>query len=515
MAIDRAFTIAGHGTVVTGSVSSGTAAVGEKLVIEPGGIEVRVRGIQNHDRKSETIQSGQRAAINVAGVRHDEVERGQELAVEGFLTPSQLLTVQLEVLPTSPRPVKNRSRVRIHLGTNETMANVVLLTAKEISPGTSAPAQLFLADAVVSSWNQAFVVRSESPVQTIGGGRVLVPAAEKMKRAGDAALECLDGLQQNDPMKRAAAAIYFAGTQRWTMADLARLSGVDSPEAMCEELVECGELVKLKVTAQRELIWHKQVLEEMMQKIEASLGKMHDREPLRSVVDGSRLRSQLSYCLDGPMLDHILRRMGKAKRIRVTDRGVGLAGRGPQLSKAETQLLSTLIQQFKAAGFQPPTVKECEAAATKNKASVASLVTLAATEGDLIEISSDYYLHREVVEDMRTRLTEQPPGDRRHDAQPNSRIVIYNAEICRSDLRISGQDRIYETRWRSEAARNQLVTYITGITAKSHHFEIGRIDYAAVDGLWLNMKANKVESPCRRTHLRTFPLLPSCSKASR
>ena len=407
MAIDRTFTIAGHGTVVTGSVSSGTAAVGDQLVIEPGEIEVRVRGIQNHDRKADTVSSGQRAAINLVGVRHDEVERGQELAVAGFLNPSQLLTVQLEVLPTSPRPLKHRSRIRVHLGTTEAMANVSLLKSKEIRPGESGPAQLFLSESVVSSWNQAFVIRSESPVVTIGGGRVLVPAADKLKRAGETALESLDKLQQGSDLERAAAAIYFAGTQPWNYADLSRLSGVGDTQAVLAELLETGDVVELKLSAQRTLYWHRQVLEEMFQRIETSLGKMHDREPLRSTVDRARLASQLSYCLDNAAMDHVLKRLAKAKRVRLTDRGVGLAGRGPKLSKAETQLLATLIEQFRDAGFQPPTVKECEAAATKNKASVASLIALAATEGDLIQVSQDFYLHRDIEQQMRTTLTTE------------------------------------------------------------------------------------------------------------
>ncbi len=407
MAIDRTFTIAGHGTVVTGSVSSGHASVGDQLVIEPGHREVRVRGIQNHDRKADSIWAGQRAAINLVGVRHDEIQRGHELAAHEYLTPSQLLTVHLEVLPTAPRPIKNRSRVRVHLGTMETMANVALLSDREIKPGSGGPAQLFLAEPVVCSWNQAFVIRSESPVITIGGGRVLVPAADKLKNAADVAINCLHELQHGDDFQRAAAAVYFAGTARWTMQDLSRLAGIADPVATCQELIARGDLAELKISAQRHLTWHRQVLEDTFQRIEASLGKMHDREPLRSTIDRSKLSSQLNYFLDGPLLEHLLRRMSKAKRIRLSDRGVGLAGRGPQLSKAETQLLATLIEQFKEAGFQPPTVKECEAAATKNKASVASLVSLAATEGDLIQISQDYYLHRDVERELREKLTKE------------------------------------------------------------------------------------------------------------
>ena len=260
MAIDRTFTIAGHGTVVTGSVSSGTLHVGDQVVLEPGHVEVRVRGLQNHDRKADAVHAGQRAAVNIVGVHHNAVQRGQELATDGFLTPSQLMTVQLEVLPQAIRPLKNRARVRLHLGTNETMANVSLLKESELAPGQSGPAQLFLTDPVVSSWNQAFVVRSESPVTTIGGGRVLVPAAEKIKRAGDASLECLDHLVQGDDGQRAAAAIYFAGMLPWTMSDLSRLAGIDDAQTVCDQLVEQGELVVLKINAQRQMIWHRENL---------------------------------------------------------------------------------------------------------------------------------------------------------------------------------------------------------------------------------------------------------------
>ena len=406
MAIDRTFTIAGHGTVVTGSVSSGTTHVGEQLVIEPGHVEVRVRGIQNHDRSAESVHSGQRAAINLVGVRHDQVTRGQELAVDGFLTPSQLVTVQLEVLNTATRPLKNRTRLRLHVGTAETMATVSLLAAKELPPGANEPAQLFLAEPIVVSWNQAFVIRSESPVETIGGGRVLVPAADKIRRAGSAALASLDDLYHGQPPRRAAAAVYFAGTRPWTMSDLSRLAGIDAPEAVCEQLIVDGVLLQLDISAQRKPIWHRQVVEEMCERIEMALAKMHDREPLRSTVDRAKLTSQLRYCMDTATLDHVLGRMEKQGRIRLTPKGVGLAGRGPKLSQSESKLLAELVGRFRDAGFQPPTVKECQADAVKNKSSVPSLISLAATEGDLIQVSKDFYLHRDVEQQLRTTLRE-------------------------------------------------------------------------------------------------------------
>ena len=113
--------------MVTGSVASGRVCVGDELVLEPGGVAVRVRGLQNHDRAADEVHRGQRAAINLAGVHHDDIQRGQELASPGYLVPSRLITVRLQLLEGIERPLKNRARVRCHVGTAELIASVVLL----------------------------------------------------------------------------------------------------------------------------------------------------------------------------------------------------------------------------------------------------------------------------------------------------------------------------------------------------------------------------------------------------
>ena len=215
MAIDRSFTMAGYGTVVTGSVSSGRAQVGDELVLEPGAVTVRVRGLQNHDRPVDEVHRGQRAAINLAGVHHDEIRRGQELAAPGHLLPSRWLTVSLSVLDSAPRPLKSRSRVRLHVGTAELLASVVPLDCEKIEPGQTALAQLFLNAPAVTVWHQPLVVRSESPVRTIGGGRVLDSQAEKLRQPDAAVLQLLRDLDSPEPLRRASAALYFAGLRDW------------------------------------------------------------------------------------------------------------------------------------------------------------------------------------------------------------------------------------------------------------------------------------------------------------
>jgi selenocysteine-specific elongation factor len=411
MAIDRVFTVPGHGTVVTGSVSTGRTRVGDQVVIEPGGIEVRVRGLQSHDRVVEELHCGQRGAINLAGVHHERIERGQELAAPGHLIPSQLMTVQLELLPAAARPLKHRARVRVHLGTAEVLASVSLLQQARLEPGTSGPAQLFLSEPAVASWNQALVIRSESPVRTIGGGRVLVPAADKLRQAPAGVLRCLEQLLSADPFERAGGALYFAGTRPWTRRDLARLAGLGEVDAIVERLLADGTLIEVRVAPQRVFRWHHLVLDEIAARIEQVLEKAHQREPLRSTIERTRLAHQLAYLLDAQALHQVLERMQKQGRVRLTERGVGLAGHGAQLSQAETRLLAELLQKYREAGFRPPAVKECQQQAVKNRQSVAPLIALAAAEGDLVEVSAEYYLHADVERQLRQTLREKMSDD--------------------------------------------------------------------------------------------------------
>src|SRR5205807_6960827 len=135
MAIDRSFIVQGHGTVVTGSVTSGSLRVGDEVDWLPRGERVRVRSLQNHDQPVQEIHRGMRAAINLAGVRHEDVVRGQELATPGYLVPARTVTVRLHCLADARRPIKHRAPVRFHLGTAEVMGTVSLLDCDTVEPG--------------------------------------------------------------------------------------------------------------------------------------------------------------------------------------------------------------------------------------------------------------------------------------------------------------------------------------------------------------------------------------------
>jgi len=406
MAVDRSFTIAGHGTVVTGSVASGQVRVGDELVLEPSGASVRVRGLQNHETPTDELHRGQRAAINLAGVRHDEIGRGQELATPGHLAASRLLGVQLNLLKSAERPLKNRAHVRCHLGTAELLATVVLLDRDRLAPGEAAPAQLFLSEPAVAVWGQPLVVRSESPMETIGGGVVLDPHPPKLARDDEDALAQLTKLASAEPIERASAAVYFLGLGDWKPGDLSRSAGVDETEETVAELLRRGEIQELPLSPTRKLRVHRLVLEQLYGRIETLLDKEHQKFPLRAMLDRAPLAARLGYLGSDVLVEAILAAMQRAGRLKATERGVALPGRGPQLTNSEQRLVAQIIETYRAAGFQPPTVEELRAQTAKNQQAVPQLVALAAAEGHLIEAAPGLYLHAENERKLRETLAE-------------------------------------------------------------------------------------------------------------
>jgi selenocysteine-specific elongation factor len=406
LAIDRTFTVAGHGTVVTGSITSGRVCVGDELAIEPGGLRVRVRGLQNHDRPVDEVHRGQRAAINLVGVHHDEIGRGQELCSPGHLVPSKLLSVELRLIDSAHRPLRNRARVQLHLGTAELPATVALLDCDELRPGEQGYAQLFVSQPVVATWSQAFVVRQATPAVTLGGGRVLDPAALKLRRRETDRVSRLATLASADPVQRASGALYFAGIRQWQPRDLARTAGVDE-QAAATALTQRGDLVEVTLTPSRTVKLHQGVVEELQQRLEETLRKLHAQAPLATMVERSRLVRRFDYLQNQPLVEALLAQMQSDGRVRLTDRGVALAGCGPQLSKHEQRLYETILEAYRSAGCQPPTVEELQAGAQRNQASVPQLVELGVTDGNLVRISPEFFLHADVERQLRATLRER------------------------------------------------------------------------------------------------------------
>ena len=414
MAVDRSFSIAGHGTVVTGSVSSGKVAVGDQIVIQPGDTEVRVRGIQNHDSAADSVARGQRAAINLAGVHHAEIGRGHELASLEHLVPSKLMTVEISMLGNVRKALKDRTRVRFHIGTAELFANVRTLGAAEIAAEKTGFAQLYLNESAVAVWNQPFVIRLESPVETIGGGRVLTANANRIKKPSSADLEMLGKIASNDPIVRASAGLYFYPGLDWKPERLAKDAGVPDPVAASENLKQNGDLIAVEISPTRKVTIHRRRFDELSRRMLNTLKRMHEQKPLRFQHPRFSVEHEFDYLGQPELLALVIDHLKKEKQVVANVNSIGLVGYGPKLSKGQKMLLDQLIQSLGNAGIEPPTVPELIKSAKKNKESVEELLDMAVENGDLVRIAKGFYLHATTVQKIKSDLTsamqENPAG---------------------------------------------------------------------------------------------------------
>lgn len=407
MAIDRTFTIDGHGTVVTGSVSSGQVNVGDQIQIQPGSKSVRVRGIQSHDTAAESVSRGQRGAINLAGVHHQEIDRGHELCAPGHLVPSTLMTVKLHLLDRINKPFKDRTRIRFHVGTAELLGNVRLLNTTELEPGETCFAQVFLNEPAVAVWNQPFVVRRQSPVETIGGGRVLTPNARRIKHASPLDLTMIENLASEEPIVRASASVYLADDLQWSPADLARSAGIVNVEEVFEQLKSMGDLIEIKVSLTRSVIIHRERFNGLADRLMKTLERLHKSQPLRFTHPRSAVNVEFSYLAQPELLSLVIDELKKQKRVIANVNSIGIVGYGPKLSKGQKALLEELVSKVKSSGIKTPTVKELEVSTKKNKESVAELLEMAKENGDLVRITDEIYVHSEVYEATKAKLAEE------------------------------------------------------------------------------------------------------------
>lgn len=405
MAIDRCFSVEGHGTVVTGSVTSGQLRVDEHVMLQPGEHEVRVRSLQNHDHPVGRVIRGERAAINLAGIHPDKIQKGMELATPGFLAPHQLLTVHITVTPNSRFPLRNHMPVRLHLGTANHLASLKLLEQDELLPGEQGVAQLVSDAPVVCGWNQPFVLRMESPAVTIAGGRILDPCAQKIGFQDQQQLEFARGLIcSNDDQTRIESAIGVRTFEKPTPTDLTRMTGIENPENHIKNLIQEGRILEVKLSNSTSQLIHLQTLNSAKSHVERILNKLHDDNPLSVNFNIAPVRERLRFLAVDSVLNQIFSLLQKQGLLQVSMGRVGLKSRGPKLTKNETKLLEHLQTTLQQTGLQAPLLKELQQQAEKQADAVLQLLKIAESGGAIMKISDELYLSVQTVELVKSKL---------------------------------------------------------------------------------------------------------------
>lgn len=394
--VDRVFTISGFGTVVTGTLVSGTVREGDTLEILPQGAQARVRSLQVHGMKIQTARAGRRVAVNLAGVEKQEISRGNVIATPKAFTPSTLLDVRFSLLPKA-KAFKNRGRIRLHIGTVEIMGRAVLLDRDELEPGASCYAQLIMEEPVVAGRNDRFVLRSFSPVNTIGGGVVLNPVARRHKRFKEDVLSFLSTLEAGTPQEKVCQYL-SASVVPVEIGEVAAAAALDlkTVAGAVEELSAAGK-VRVLTVENETLVFNAARYEELKQRVQGLVQAYHKKFPLREGYPKEELRSRLVPGIGNRVFQSVLQAMAADGAIRLQSQVVTTPGESGKLSSETLRSLERAGEMYRKAGCQPPNWPDAASRLDLNAEEAGEFLAYLLRTGVLVKVSEDVYFHREVL----------------------------------------------------------------------------------------------------------------------
>ena len=393
--IDRVFTMRGFGTVVTGTLVSGTIRKEEELEVFPTGKRLRVRGVQVHGASAEQAMAGQRTALNLAGVSTDDLARGMTLALPDTFHSTSRLDVSLSMLP-SAKPLKDRARVHLHAFTMETIAEVRLHEAKQVAPGGHGYAQLRLAEPTLLLPGDRFILRQFSPVVTIGGGVVLDAAPLPKTKSVQDFLELLERGSEKTILE---ARIGRRGPHGVSLSQLVAETGLRK-EVISANLAETLE--KRSVRRIADTLLSASSFTHLMSSLSDQVAEFHKKNPLVAGISKEELRDKLQVSAE--IFSSAIDALVRERKLEVAGELVHLPGRGVVMKDDEAESKQIIEQAFLSAGLRVPSLREVLAGLRVDKVRAQKIMTLLLREKSLVKISDDLVFHHSALTDLRHKI---------------------------------------------------------------------------------------------------------------
>lgn len=408
LAIDRAFTIAGFGTVVTGTLVDGRLAVGQEVEIVPGGLRGRIRGLQTHKRKIEVAVPGSRVAVNVSGISKEQVHRGQVLCLPGSLEPTVLVDVRVRVLVDAPQALRHNQPVDFFCGAAEVGAYLRLLDAEALPPGGEGWAQLRLDEPVAVARRDRFILRQASPSRTLAGGVVVNPyPGRRWRRFRPEVAMSLAALHSGEPAQLLEEAL--ARLEPASLAALAAAGGLslEAAQAALNELASAGKALTLDrepSAAGPQTVISTAGWQSLRERLRETLAAYHRQYPLRAGMPREELKSRLqgrhrpwSLSLFSDVLAAAVREGVAAEEGNL----VRLPDHVAQLSEAQQAAVDRLLAAFAANPTAPPSVAESTAAVG------ADVLAWLVETGRLVQVSPEVVFEAEAYRRMVQGVVER------------------------------------------------------------------------------------------------------------
>ena len=422
LAVDRVFSMKGFGTVITGTSLSGRVAVGEELTFYPGGLTAKIRGIQVHGQPVDLVEAGHRTAINLQGIEKEQINRGDMAATPGSMIASTLLDAELRYLRSAGKELKNRTQVRVHLGTREIVGRVSLLESDSLAAGQDTHIQLILQEPVAAWPGDRYVLRSYSPITTIGGGIILTNAPKKRRRMLDRDRErnraLLELYSAADTERKLLLLIEENGSRGLTAAQLSTRTGLFSKKLakLLQRPISIGALLVVDSDSQRMVA--APVAEAVAERIKAVLASFHRNNPLKEGLAKEELRSQLRPSVDQRLLQVLLNGLEKRGAVAQTGAEVKLAGHTVVLAVNEQEMEEKIGQLYRTAGLAPPILKEVLAAFPEfPEKLIRQVIDLLAGKGVLVRINESLIFDAQAVDTLREQVTAYIRSNGEIDAQ--------------------------------------------------------------------------------------------------
>jgi len=402
--VDRVFSMKGFGTVITGSLMSGKVNVGDNVMIYPSKTSSKVRGIQVHGESVETAHSGMRTAINFQGLEKASIERGQVLSTANALLPSYMVDVSLHYLESNKKKIKNRSRVRLHTGTSEIMGNLILLEQEGLNPGEDTVAQIRLDAPVAVVRDDRFVLRSYSPVRTIGGGQVLNPVAEKHKRFRPEVVEGLKGLLTQDPEDVIAYHVMAAGVRGVSFSALMIMTNLSEKplDKNLQSMLSRRDV--LLIDKEQRLFIHKTGFEDLQKNMATHLQAYHEKNPLKGGMPKEELKSKLPAIVGTKAFTMAMNQTIADKIISQEGDSVKLTTHKVSLGEDQAGMKKKISGIYLENGLQPPYFKEVINRLGYNASHAKDVLMILVAEGVLIKAKEDLYFHTDPMNVLKDKL---------------------------------------------------------------------------------------------------------------
>lgn len=400
--IDRVFTMKGFGTVITGTSISGKIHTGDDVTIYPEGISSKIRGLHVHNKEVTEAGAGLRTAINLQGIEKMMLNRGDIFATKDSLRPTYMVDVVLDHLPSAPRKLKNRAKVRFHAGTAEIISTLILLDRDELNPGDTCFAQIRLDAPTAVLKGDHYVLRSYSPVQTIGGGEILNPLPGKKKRFSDAVLSQLTSLHtggEKESVELFVAMSRFQGVEESELSFLANMSKKKLAEPL--KVLKAQKRV-IQFDKERGLLIHADFLQKAKDEIVGTIETYHKNFPLKTGLLKEELRSRTEGANNPKLFNYLIQQLSQEGNLVQEKEEVRLATHKVTLAQDQKETRAKLEAIYAKSGLQPPYFKDLKEDFPGNMAS--QVLDVMVKEGRLLKVKEDLYFDRKAVEALEEKL---------------------------------------------------------------------------------------------------------------